>query len=85
MYMTCRISMVAKHKCSSYDTIVQRARMHNSGIKHPSGHGYHVSDRKQMACWGKKRQKEGMPKKASEKCFSALSTASMSPSIIHLS
>lgn len=55
------------------------------GVKDPTGHGYHVSDRKQMACWGKKRQKDGMPKKASEKCFPALSTAAMSPSIIPLS
>lgn len=34
---------------------------------------------------GKKRQKDSMPKKASQKCFPALSTAAMSPSIISLS
>lgn len=75
--MTSWISIAAKHKrdFDLYNTLSRaHTHIHTSRIvKNPTGHGYHVADRKQMACWGKKRQREGKPKKAREKCFPALS------------
>lgn len=87
VYMTSWISIAAT-KLSRTRAHIHTSRIvkkNNQKTKNQLGMGIMLQTGNRWPAEGKKRQREGMPKKAREKCFPVLSTAAMSPSVIPLS